>query len=129
MKLNHQPLTVKPVAAKSNSSLTSNAVPSSCSTTITPACLQDIYGIPSAPASESSSTLAVSGFIEQYANAAGMFSLSDDFVLLVTRDADLKTFLTDLRTDIDSSTTFTLVTLDGVRDNGAWCTCTTLTRR
>ncbi|THH32184.1 hypothetical protein EUX98_g1978 [Antrodiella citrinella] len=38
----------------------------------------------------------ISGFIEQYAN-----------------QADLKTFLSDLRKDISSSTTFTLQTLDG----------------
>ncbi|KZV69230.1 family S53 protease-like protein [Peniophora sp. CONT] len=97
VQLNHQPLTIKPVPAQSNSSLTKDAtVPASCSSTITPACLQAMYGLPSAPATQSSNKLAVSGFIEQYAN-----------------EADLKTFLTDLRTDIDPSTTFTLETIDG----------------
>ncbi|TFK49384.1 subtilisin-like protein [Heliocybe sulcata] len=72
------------------------AVPSSCARTVTPTCLQDLYGIPTTPATESSNRLAVSGFIEQYAN-----------------QADLRTFLRSYRTDISSSTTFTLETIDG----------------
>ena len=47
---------------------TSDAVPASCESEITPACLQALYGIPSTPASVSSNQLAVSGFIEQFAN-------------------------------------------------------------
>ncbi|KAJ7092235.1 family S53 protease [Mycena epipterygia] len=74
----------------------SNAVPASCATTVTPACLQAIYNIPTTTATQSTSKLGVSGFIEQFANSA-----------------DLKEFLTDFRTDISSSTTFTLQTLDG----------------
>lgn len=77
--------------------LTSRApIPSSCARTITPACLQAIYNIPTTRATESSNRLAVTGFIEQYAN-----------------QADLRTFLTRYRTDISSSTSFTLQTLDG----------------
>ncbi|KAF7300305.1 Peptidase S53 domain-containing protein [Mycena chlorophos] len=72
------------------------AVPSSCTETITPTCLQDIYGIPSAPGTQASNSLAVSGFIEQFAN-----------------QADLKEFLTSFRPDIPSSTTFKLQTVDG----------------
>ncbi|KII88003.1 hypothetical protein PLICRDRAFT_55032 [Plicaturopsis crispa FD-325 SS-3] len=75
---------------------TGASVPSSCSSTITPACLQALYGIPTTAATESSNKLAVSGYIQQYANKA-----------------DLKTFLGDYRTDISSSTSFTLKTLDG----------------
>nr|GAT54940.1 predicted protein [Mycena chlorophos] len=56
----------------------------------------DIYGIPSAPGTQASNSLAVSGFIEQFAN-----------------QADLKEFLTSFRPDIPSSTTFTLQTVDG----------------
>ncbi|KIP04581.1 hypothetical protein PHLGIDRAFT_25524 [Phlebiopsis gigantea 11061_1 CR5-6] len=68
-----------------------------CSTTaVTPACVESIYGIPKTLATSTSNTLAVSGFIEQYANKA-----------------DLKSFLTKYRTDLSSSTTFTLQTLDG----------------
>ena len=72
------------------------AVPSSCASTITPSCLLSLYNIPSTAATESSNKLAVTGFIEQYANKA-----------------DLKTFLKKYRTDISSSTTFTLDTIDG----------------
>ncbi|KAJ7739343.1 family S53 protease [Mycena metata] len=74
----------------------SDAVPASCGTTITPTCLQAIYNIPTTAATQSTNKLGVSGFIEQFANSA-----------------DLKEFLTNFRTDISSSTTFTLQTLDG----------------
>ncbi|KAJ7801634.1 family S53 protease [Mycena olivaceomarginata] len=66
----------------------SNAVPASCNTAI--------YGIPATPATQSTNKLGVSGFIEQFAN-----------------EADLTEFLTNFRTDIRSTTTFTLQTLDG----------------
>ncbi|KIP08461.1 hypothetical protein PHLGIDRAFT_508562 [Phlebiopsis gigantea 11061_1 CR5-6] len=84
----------KPLASATN--LTSDAVPASCSSTITPACIQALYGVPTTPATVKSNTLGVAGFIDQFAN-----------------DADLKSFLTKLRTDIPSSTTFTTQTLDG----------------
>ncbi|KAJ7587863.1 family S53 protease-like protein [Mycena floridula] len=70
--------------------------PASCATTVTPACLQALYGIPSTPATQSTNTLGVSDFIDQWAQTA-----------------DLKAFLTALRKDMSSSTTFTLQTLDG----------------
>ncbi|KAI0713828.1 family S53 protease [Earliella scabrosa] len=78
---------------------TSRAVPSSCARTITPACLQALYNIPSTAATQPSNKLAVTGFIEQFAN-----------------QADLRTFLTRFRTDMPASTTFTLQTLDGGRN-------------
>ncbi|KAJ6630026.1 family S53 protease [Mycena sp. CBHHK59/15] len=83
--------TVAPAAAP-----VSDAVPASCGSTITPSCLQAIYNIPTTAATQSSNKLGVSGFILQWANSA-----------------DLKEFLTNFRTDISSSTTFTLQTLDG----------------
>ncbi|KAF8190227.1 family S53 protease [Mycena galopus ATCC 62051] len=93
----NNPVSAGPVlSAPKPSSGVSTDASSSCSTTITPACLQTLYGIPTTPATEISNTIAVAGFIEQYANAA-----------------DLKTFLKDFRTDMSSSTTFTLSTLDG----------------
>ncbi|KAF8891614.1 family S53 protease-like protein [Gymnopilus junonius] len=79
--------------------LEARAVPSSCASTITPACLQALYGIPTTPATQSSNVLGVSGFIQQFANKA-----------------DLTTFLKNLRPDIPSTTTFTLETLDGGQD-------------
>ncbi|KAJ7898518.1 family S53 protease [Mycena olivaceomarginata] len=74
----------------------SDDVPASCASTITPACLQAFYGIPTAPATQISNTLGVAGFIDEWANKA-----------------DLTAFLTRFRTDINSSTAFALETLDG----------------
>lgn len=55
---------VKPIQ-----NLTSRAVPASCASTITPACLQALYGIPTTKATQSTNKLAVSGFIDQFANS------------------------------------------------------------
>ncbi|KAI0661205.1 family S53 protease [Cubamyces menziesii] len=90
------PAMIAPPKAKPAVNLTSDAVPASCATTITPSCLQALYGIPTTPATVSTNQLGVSGFIEQFAN-----------------QADLKTFLTNFRPDIPSTTTFELQTLDG----------------
>ncbi|EIW61085.1 subtilisin-like protein [Trametes versicolor FP-101664 SS1] len=79
-----------------DSALVANAVPTTCDVDITPACLQDLYGIPSTPATQSSNQLGVSGFIDQFAN-----------------QADLETFLTKFRPDVSNSTTFNLKALDG----------------
>ena len=48
------------------------AVPPECSSAITPACLQAIYNIPVAPATQTSNRLAVAGFVRQYANQADL---------------------------------------------------------
>ncbi|KAJ7618157.1 family S53 protease [Mycena polygramma] len=74
----------------------SDAVPASCNSIITPACLQALYNIPTTAATEPSNTLGVAGFILEWANLL-----------------DLKQFLTAFRTDIPSTTNFTLQTLDG----------------
>ncbi|KAJ7164232.1 subtilisin-like protein, partial [Mycena filopes] len=78
-------------------------VPASCDTAndsgvITPSCLQELYGIPSAPAthSKTGNALMVTGYTRVYVN-----------------EADLATFLTTYRPDIPSNTTFPLLTLDG----------------
>ncbi|EJF58006.1 family S53 protease [Dichomitus squalens] len=93
----HLPVFQSPVKKTAEiQNFTAGAIPSSCSSTITPACLQAIYNIPTTAATESSNQLGVTGFIDQYANKK-----------------DLKTFLKKYRTDISSSTTFTLQTLDG----------------
>ncbi|KAJ7210567.1 subtilisin-like protein [Mycena pura] len=68
----------------------------SCADTVTPACLQTLYGIPATPASNSSNnSIAVAGFIEQFA-----------------QKKDLKSFLATFRPDVSSSNTFALDTLD-----------------
>ncbi|KAI0367268.1 family S53 protease [Pilatotrama ljubarskyi] len=76
--------------------LSSDAVPASCQSEVTPACLQALYGIPSAPATVSTNRLGVSGFLDQFAN-----------------QQDLQTFLTSFRPDMPATTTFSLETLDG----------------
>ncbi|KZT64349.1 subtilisin-like protein [Daedalea quercina L-15889] len=70
----------------------------SCST-VTPACLQGLYGIPTTAATESSNTLGVTGYGNDWAN-----------------QDDLESFLSQYRTDISASTTYSLETLDGGSD-------------
>ncbi|CAK5279213.1 unnamed protein product [Mycena citricolor] len=77
------------------------AAPASCNTNvatgvITPACLQALYGIPATPATQKNSSILITGYVDQFAETA-----------------DLQSFLKTLRTDISSSTTFKLQTLDG----------------
>ncbi|KAJ7339104.1 family S53 protease, partial [Mycena albidolilacea] len=74
----------------------SDDFPFTCTRAMTPACLQGLYGIPTTPATQKSNTLGVAGFIDEWAN-----------------QEDLTAFLTSFRTDINSSTTFALETLDG----------------
>ncbi|KAJ7339854.1 family S53 protease [Mycena albidolilacea] len=74
----------------------SDDLPDSCTSTMTPACLQLLYNIPTAPATQKSNTLGVAGFLDQWAN-----------------EEDLTAFLASFRKDINSSTTFALKTLDG----------------
>ncbi|KAJ7859611.1 family S53 protease [Mycena olivaceomarginata] len=94
------PLRSKPkfVAASSAKRATagSDDLPDSCTSTINPACLQELYRIPTTPATQKSNTLGVAGFIDEWAH-----------------QADLTTFLTRDRPDINSSTSFALETLDG----------------
>ncbi|KAJ6450110.1 family S53 protease [Mycena sanguinolenta] len=93
----NNPITTGPlVSSPKPAANASTDAASSCASKVTPSCLQSLYGIPTTPATQSSNTIAVAGFIDQYANAA-----------------DLKTFLKSFRTDMSSSTTFTLQTLDG----------------
>ncbi|KAJ6620708.1 family S53 protease [Mycena sp. CBHHK59/15] len=73
-----------------------DAVPASCATTVTPACLQALYGIPTTLATQKTNSISVAGFIEQFAQTK-----------------DLSSFLTRFRTDLPSTTTFALRTFDG----------------
>ncbi|KAJ7186973.1 subtilisin-like protein [Mycena filopes] len=74
----------------------SEDVPASCATTITPACIQALYGVPTTPATEPTNSIAVAGFNKNYANVA-----------------DLATFLESFRPDMPSNTTFTPQSVDG----------------
>ncbi|KAJ6573391.1 family S53 protease-like protein [Mycena vulgaris] len=62
---------------------------------ITPVCLQELYGIPATPATEKKNALLVTAYVEEFAQTA-----------------DLAEFLRQFRPDINSSETFTLLTLD-----------------
>ncbi|KAI0062178.1 family S53 protease [Artomyces pyxidatus] len=86
-------LTFKPLGKAKRAN---DAAPASCANEFTPTCLQELYGIPATKATQKSNGLAVSGFIEQFAN-----------------QADLKSFITQFRKDLPTTTTFTLQTLDG----------------
>ncbi|PIL23443.1 hypothetical protein GSI_14754 [Ganoderma sinense ZZ0214-1] len=71
------------------------AVDSSCNTQITPACLQELYNIPTTAASASANSLGVSGFINEIPNKS-----------------DLSEFLSVLRPDATAGT-FDIVAIDG----------------
>ncbi|KAF8142713.1 family S53 protease-like protein [Mycena galopus ATCC 62051] len=82
-------------------SLDKRDTPASCNSSeasgvVTPSCLQDLYGIPTTPATQSSNTLLVTGYVDEWAETA-----------------DLQTFLTLLRPDVSPNTTFSLLTVDG----------------
>ncbi|KAJ7490735.1 family S53 protease [Mycena latifolia] len=88
-------LSIRPSA----SAASSNDTATSCATTITPECLQSLYEIPTAAATQSSNSIAVAGFIEQFA-----------------RRADLKHFLKAFRSDMKEATTFITQKIDGGRN-------------
>ncbi|EJD36853.1 subtilisin-like protein [Auricularia subglabra TFB-10046 SS5] len=67
-----------------------------CAEFISPKCLQQLYGIPTAPATQQSNKLLVTGYIGQFAQSK-----------------DLRAFLEQFRPDIDPKTTFDVQTLDG----------------
>ncbi|KAJ7037158.1 subtilisin-like protein [Mycena alexandri] len=82
----------------------SGSPPGSCNTSIpsnvmTPACLQALYGIPTAPATQPNNTILVTGYVSQWPETI-----------------DLAVFLETFRPDIPANTTFTLVTLDNGTD-------------
>ncbi|KAK7048086.1 Tripeptidyl-peptidase sed3 [Favolaschia claudopus] len=80
-----------------NASLLPDAVPASCASTVTPACLQAMYGIPTTLATQKSNSIAVAGFIQQFAQTA-----------------DLNSFVSRFRPDLPASaSTFALRTFDG----------------
>ncbi|KAJ7133390.1 family S53 protease [Mycena epipterygia] len=97
----NNPISLSPVlSVPQPASAVSADAAASCATTITPTCLQSLYKIPTTAATESSNSIAVAGFIEQFA-----------------RRADLKSFLTSFRSDMSSSTTFTTQELDGGKNS------------
>ncbi|KAI0294255.1 subtilisin-like protein [Multifurca ochricompacta] len=102
---NHQPVFSIPIprrasleARKPGGNITTDAVPASCASEVTPACLQALYGIPATMARPTGelNRIGVSGFFQQFPNKA-----------------DLKSFLTSLRPDLPSTTNFTMEPLNG----------------
>ncbi|KAK7682815.1 hypothetical protein QCA50_014199 [Cerrena zonata] len=85
--------------ARSDVQARDETIDPSCNDTITPKCLQELYGIPTTPATQSSNQIAVPGLIDFFAQ----FS-------------DLKSFLEEFRPDIPSNTTFAVETLDEGRN-------------
>ena len=71
------------------------AVAATCSSAITPTCLQELYNIPTTPATSSANSLAVSSFVESFASKS-----------------DLSSFLTEFRPDVSRTTTFDVVSVD-----------------
>jgi tripeptidyl-peptidase I len=47
-------------------------VAASCNSTITPACLEELYGIPTTAATQKSNTLLVTGYVGQFAQTADL---------------------------------------------------------
>jgi tripeptidyl-peptidase-1 len=74
-----------------------------------------LYGIPTTRATRSTNRLGVSGFINQFANQADLQVLLPRLVVSLRLVALYlsQEFLTNFRTDISLTTTFTLQTLDG----------------
>ncbi|KAK1229126.1 hypothetical protein PQX77_007831 [Marasmius sp. AFHP31] len=95
-----EPQFFAPVATNANVTGRANPAPTSCNNNVTPACLQALYGIPTAPATQSSNRLGVTGFIDQWA-----------------QNADLETFLSLLRPDMSSNTSFAVQSVDGGVNN------------
>ncbi|GJJ71782.1 tripeptidyl-peptidase I [Entomortierella parvispora] len=74
--------------------------PQSCNNHVTPACIQALYGIPKTRATQASNTIAVAGFLNEFANRA-----------------DLASFLRTLRPDLNPAPTFSEVSIDGGRND------------
>jgi tripeptidyl-peptidase I len=73
-RLQRAPLAAIPLPknAAPVANLSSSAIPASCSSTITPACVQALYNVPTTKATQSSNQLGVSGFLDQFANQADL---------------------------------------------------------
>ncbi|KAJ3857079.1 subtilisin-like protein [Lentinula lateritia] len=101
---------VNPKASSSSSSAalpTSTASFSKCNDTITPACLQTLYGLPTGVIKTTNSTIGVSAFSGQDANKADLAS----FLKLFRPDLASDTFATQL---LDNATNSQVVSDSGI---------------
>ncbi|KAJ7018612.1 family S53 protease-like protein [Mycena alexandri] len=87
-------------SAVSRRSSPTTSVSSDCPGNWTPACVQELYGIPSTPATPAANTFGVCGFNNEFANFH-----------------DLNAFLTMFRPDINPNTTASLVSVDNGINN------------
>ncbi|CDO72763.1 hypothetical protein BN946_scf184994.g16 [Trametes cinnabarina] len=89
---------VAPSRVKRSAAADSATVPAACAspTPIRPKCLQELYSIPTALAKSTSNHIGVIGYNDNSANLA-----------------DLQSFLTNFRPDLNPSTTFILESVDG----------------
>ncbi|KZP20560.1 subtilisin-like protein [Athelia psychrophila] len=86
---------VGPISLRATATTPSNpTVPASCHETITPTCIQDIYNVPTSPATQSTNKFFVSGLSGQYANKK-----------------DLKAYLTANRPDLSPNTSFSFISV------------------
>ncbi|TFY50573.1 hypothetical protein EVG20_g11444, partial [Dentipellis fragilis] len=81
------------------SSLTQRDTPISCNLTVTPTCIQGIYGLPATLATQSGNRIGVAGFDNEYVD-----------------EADLKLFLQNYRPDLNASTTFEVQSVNNGQD-------------
>ncbi|KAJ7875520.1 family S53 protease [Mycena olivaceomarginata] len=93
-------LTSKAVSKRAYTTNTSVSADCRANASWTPACLQELYGIPSTPPQPAANSFGVSGFQNGFAN-----------------ERDLKQFLGTYRPDMNPNTTFDLITLDGGVNN------------
>ncbi|KAI0044866.1 family S53 protease [Auriscalpium vulgare] len=99
IELSNMPLASVPLPLSAREP-SSDTAPLSCNNYITPKCLQELYGIPSTPATQDGNQLYVTGLEQNYANRA-----------------DLRAFLTQSRPDMSPNTTFAFQSLDGGQDS------------
>ncbi len=94
--------------------------PDLCSQQIFPECLQDLYNIPTAAATASNNSLAVSGYLREMATEDDL-SVGD---LIIQRDKassadfDAQTFFSSLRTDVTTTPAFDIVSVDSGATSG-----------
>ncbi|KAJ7900607.1 subtilisin-like protein [Mycena olivaceomarginata] len=91
---------VNATATKSGANPPTASISPDCQVSWTPACVQQLYNIPSEPAQPAPNVLAVSGFSNEFANKR-----------------DLKAFLEEFRPDMNPNTTFDLISIDGGINN------------
>ncbi|KAI8869506.1 putative protease S8 tripeptidyl peptidase I [Ramicandelaber brevisporus] len=82
------------------STLRAGAAPASCNDQVTPECIQKLYGLPTTKATQKGNSVAIPGFLNEFANKA-----------------DLAQYLKRFRSDLDSKTKFSEQFVDGGRND------------